>query len=106
MTPTRRYDPVTSHEAEASIADRITLIQQDVLAYARSVHEFIDLDLAAHFTGTYGPSTVRTRRIELVRLGLIRQADWLPGVPKYRTMPPSNRRHIVWQATPTKETTP
>jgi hypothetical protein len=103
---TRRYDPATSHEAEASIADRITLIQQDVLAYARSVPEFIDLDLAAHFTGTYGPSTVRTRRIELVRLGLIQQVEWMPDTPKYRTMPPSNRRHIVWRATPTKETTP
>ena len=104
MTPTRRYDPVTSHEAEADIADRITLIQQDVLAYARSVPEFIDLDLAAHFAGQYGPSTVRTRRIELVRLGLIQQVEWMPDTPKYRTMPPSNRRHIVWQATPTKET--
>lgn len=101
MSPTRDDDPVTSHEAVASIADRITQIQLDVLAYARSVPEFIDLDLAAHFEGTYGPSTVRTRRIELVRLGLIRQARWDMGLPKYRAVPPSFRRHIVWEATPT-----
>lgn len=103
MNASRRNDPITSKLAAESIRDHITAIQFDVLAYARSVHDFIDVELVMHFDGIYGPSTVRTRRCELVRRGLIRQAEAAPGIGRIRIIPPSNRFHTVWEAVPLEE---
>jgi hypothetical protein len=103
MAKSRKTDPITSKMAAEGIRDHITAIQHDVLEYARSVHDFIDTQLVAHFAGIYGPSTVRTRRCELVRRGLIRAAEVAPGVGKFRMIPPNTRFHTVWEATPIEE---
>ena len=89
----RTTDPETSKEAAVSISDKLTAIQDMVLTWAkeRGVRGFIDADLERAFH-EYGPSTLRTRRNELVARGLIEDSG-------FRVTVHNNRRRIVWRAT-------
>ena len=80
----------TSLAAYASVLPKLRKLQQLVLDYAKSAGTFTDPDLQAHF-GTPG-STHRTRRSELVKLGLIVDTG------QRTTREGSNRRYIVWTA--------
>ena len=68
---TRNTDPDTSRAAAENISPRLRELQRQVLVYAetRGRMGFIDPEMAAHF-GCHG-STYRTRRSELVDMGLI-----------------------------------
>jgi hypothetical protein len=85
----RRHDPDTSREAAESIVDELTLLQEDVLAYAkdRGPQGFTDHELSKDFH-CFG-STYRSRRSELTRLGKI-----VPTTSRRKM--PSGRRAIVW----------
>lgn len=68
---TRNLDPQTSYEAGEKIIPKLRKIQQEVYDYFLAVGPVgaTDLDLQTHFN-RHG-STYRTRRAELVELGLI-----------------------------------
>lgn len=89
-TRARGGDPDTSHVAAERIQSRINTLQQRVLQHFRSIYPnaITDLDLETHF-GDHG-STYRTRRAELVELGLIRDT----GLRRFQ------RRHhrVLWVA--------
>lgn len=89
----RRSDPDTSHEAALGISGRVSEVQRAVLDYAATVGAagFIDPDLAAHFGNS--SSTYRSRRAELVGLGLIHDT----GARK--TVGEKGRRFAVWRIT-------
>ena len=96
----RATDPSTSRGAAEDIAAEVKGIQAAVLAWARTQPVgFIDRALVEAFAGRHGPSTVRTRRAELVDKKLIRHRA-VEGVPQYVTVGSSGRRHIVWEAVP------
>lgn len=100
FTLTRTTDPITSREAVASISDKITMVQQLVLDWARKRPEgFTDRQLVTTVLW-HSPSTLRTRRSELRDRGLIRHKMGPDGKPLYRIHDGSGRRHIVWEATP------
>lgn len=85
----RSHDPDTSKYAAESIVDSLTLIQKDVLAFAKDQGErgFTDYELgnAFHNNG----STYRSRRAELTKSGMI--------VPtQNRRKMPSGRSAVVW----------
>jgi hypothetical protein len=86
----RLHDPDTSKYAAESIVDSLTLIQKDVLAFAKDQGErgFTDYELgnAFHNNG----STYRSRRAELTKSGMI--------VPtQNRRKMPSGRNAVVWK---------
>lgn len=85
----RRHDPDTSKEAAESIVESLTLLQEDVLAYARDrgSEGFTDEQLSRDFH-CYG-STYRSRRAELTKLGKIVPTD------RRRRMA-SGRNAVVW----------
>jgi len=86
----RLHDPDTSKYAAKSIIDSLTLIQEDVLAYAFDQGErgFTDYELGNAFQN-HG-STYRSRRAELTKSGMI--------VPtEQRRKMPSGRGAIVWK---------
>ena len=88
-TRTRKTDPETSLEAAKSVSDRVSQLQQEVLAYATKSGPdgFTDIEMNFHFRHT--GSTYRTRRSELVDAGKIVDST------KKRTYS-GGRRHIVW----------
>jgi hypothetical protein len=99
FTLARASDLVTSREAAASVASKITSLQELVLEFAkRHPQGFTDRALEDDFKGLCGPSTVRTRRSELRDKGLIAQKRDAQGKPVFATIGPSKRRHIVWAA--------
>lgn len=85
----RRHDPDTSKQAAESIVDDLTLLQEDVLAYAwdKGGDGFTDHELSRDFN-CFG-STYRSRRAELTKLGKI-----IPTDKRSRT--PSGRNAVVW----------
>jgi hypothetical protein len=85
----RRHDPDTSKKAAESIVESLTLLQEDVLAYARDCGSegFTDEELSHDFH-CYG-STYRSRRAELTKLGKIVPTD------RRRRMA-SGRNAVVW----------
>ena len=89
----RREDPDTSRDAAAGITLHLRELQRQVLAFAeaRGRLGFIDPDMAAHFE-CHG-STYRTRRSELVEMGLI--ADTC----ERRPIVAAGRKHAVWAIT-------
>lgn len=98
-TLARPTDPGTSYGAAAKIAKRGGQIQADVLEWAkRQPLGFIDQELVAAFTGRYGPSTVRTRRSELVDLNLIRKQLDVAGKAVTRLV--GGHHHQVWVCVP------
>src|SRR5574337_68439 len=75
----RRSDPRTSHEAAAGFSeDKLTEIQRDVLDYFRRFKSGSDEDLYEYLVRSKKylatQSTLRTRRSELVRKGLLRDS--------------------------------
>ena len=89
----RHSDPITSHEAGEAIVKHITRIQRNILLWADRVGpgEFIDLELEKNFQD-FG-ATHRTRRSELVELGLLKNT----GTKKM--LHGHDRRFIVWAIT-------
>lgn len=88
----RATDPLTSHEAAASV--------EDVRESQRLVHRLLDglglatdevlVNVAAATGLPISPSGLRSRRAELVRLGLVEDSG-------ARARLASGRRAIVWQ---------
>jgi hypothetical protein len=70
-TRARPGDPDTSHAAARRIQHTMTDVQIQVLTYFRSIYPraITDLDLQSYFNDD--KSTYRTRRSELVAMGLI-----------------------------------
>jgi hypothetical protein len=93
----RRTDPVTSHEAAASV-QHITRTQLMILAALRERGPLTDEQLVLHFRGlsVASPSGLRSRRAELVEAGLVH--------PHGYGLTASGRRTIIWQATPKEMT--
>ncbi|URD60472.1 hypothetical protein M8312_11865 [Sphingomonas sp. KRR8] len=89
----RNTDPDTSHEAAEAASITIRKIQQEVLAFSCQcgVRGYTDLELADFFDST--SSTYRTRRSELVALGLVEDTGSRVSVN-------GGRRHAIWAATP------
>lgn len=85
----RKHDPDTSKDAARSVLDRLTLLQEDVLAYAwdRGSEGFTDEELSRDFN-CYR-STYRTRRAELTKLGMI-----VPSLKRRKAA--SGRSSIIW----------
>ena len=92
----RLSDPKTSHVAAATITPDLGPIQRLVLQFAaaKGPRGFIDPDMEMRFA-SHGPSTVRTRRCELVRKGLIMKTD------QFRRLGAHKREFIVWKITAT-----
>lgn len=90
----RRDDPDTSREAAESITPRIRQLQLAVLAYAASCEQvgFTDPAMNAHFGVT--SSTYRTRRAELVDLGLVYDTG-----ERVALGAGGGRKHAVWRVT-------
>lgn len=84
----RRSDPETSWAAAASVTD-IRQSQNEVFAMFRKYGPMTDEDLAARYEGRQSPSGLRTRRSELVHLGLLRDTD-------QRRLLSTGRKGIVW----------
>lgn len=89
----RRSDPDTSRAAAEAISPRIRKLQFDVLSYAESCGAggFIDPAMNDHFG--VNSSTYRTRRSELVDLGLIADTG------QRRTIGDGGRKFAVWAVT-------
>lgn len=87
----RRTDPETSRMAAEEVVPKLRKLQAEVLAFAQGCGfvGFTDLDLAKHFNNA--GSTYRTRRAELVRLGLIEDSAKMK-IQK-------GRAHTVWRCT-------
>ena len=97
FTLSRSSDPITSKEAAADVAPRITECQQAVLEFARShPRGFTDRTLVEMLAGRFGPSTLRTRRSELRDAGLIKELRDTDGQQVFTTHETSARRHTVW----------
>jgi DNA-binding Lrp family transcriptional regulator len=90
----RSTDPITSHEAAASVR-RISEQQNAILNALRQMGKATDLDLTAKLSWLASPQSVRSRRSELVRRGLVRQHETNNG-PAYEVI--GGRRHTVWEA--------
>jgi len=91
----RRTDPQTSHEAARSV-ERIRERQQAVLDLLRRRGPMCDEEIARTYAGVAGlpaqsPSGLRTRRAELVDMGLVEDSG-------ERVTLASGRRSIRWQA--------
>lgn len=90
----RTTDPITSHEAAWSLSsETLRASQEAVLAAMRSYGFPIDdAKLAEVYSGDppQSPSGLRTRRAELVDLGLVRDSG-------ETTLLPSGRRAICWE---------
>jgi hypothetical protein len=89
----RRTDPDTSREAAEVVSPVIRQVRLAVLQYAESCGApgFTDVALNAHFASH--SSTYRTRRRELVDLGMIEDTG------ERVTVGDGGRRHAVWRIT-------
>ena len=87
----RRTDPQTSRMAAEEVVPKLRTLQRQVLAFAQGCGfiGFTDLDLAKHFNNA--GSTYRTRRAELVRLGLVEDSGKMRGQ--------KGRAHTIWRCT-------
>ena len=86
----RITDPETSRIAAALVAPKLKNLQAAVLRYAQTRKlGFTDLDLTDHFNST--ASTYRSRRAELVNLGLIKSTG--------KTTVQKGRSHTIWCCT-------
>lgn len=89
----RTGDPSTSHEAAQSLrAVTITKTRMAILDLIRAHPDGLtDQDIAVMLPGLASPSGLRTRRAELVDMGLVADS-------KRRKPSIANRRMIVWVA--------
>ncbi len=92
----RSDDPVMSKEAAATVVDKITKVQAAVMHFAKQHREngFVDAELVMALSRFHSPSSLRTRRSELVTKGMLQHKVGRDGKPMYRKM--GQRRHIVW----------
>lgn len=94
----RRTDPETSHEAASSVR-RIRETQADVLTVIRKYGPLSDEEISSRYKDSGMPrqseSGLRTRRSELVALGLVADS----GRFGYTL---SNRKTILWQVCETR----
>jgi hypothetical protein len=95
----RTTDPGTSHEAAASLsAPRVRKTQLRLLVILATADDPVDdTELAATYTRTWpgeyvSPSGLRTRRSELVDLGLVEDSG-------ERVRLTSGRRAVLWRIT-------
>jgi hypothetical protein len=87
----RNTDPATSHAAARSVT--LTPGRELVLSALRTFGPMTDEQLVPILAGKLSPSGTRTRRSELVSLGLVRATS--------KTRPlASGRDGIVWEAVP------
>jgi len=84
----RATDPQTSHDAAASLSN-ITDLQREIVQVFKLREHFTDEELVGTFYGYASPSGVRTRRKELVDLGLLKDSG-------ERRVLLSGRKGIVW----------
>ena len=89
----RRDDLDTSHLAAEDITPRIRILQAAVLSFAASCRPFGFTDPAMNDHFDTHSSTYRTRRAELVVLGLIEDSG------ERVCIGPSGRKHAVWRIT-------
>ena len=90
--PTRRSDPLTSFQADDSIQLSLRMLQHKVLNYIRERMEFGSTDEELSIAlDCPRQSTMRTRRSELVDLGLIVDSS-------RRRKTSTGRNAIVWIA--------
>lgn len=94
-TRTRRKDPHTSHEAVATLELRMTKLRRDTLQCFRGRPLLTDLELQA-LCDNHG-STYRTRRDELVKMGMIEDSNMRVFQTSPRRKNPTKR--IVWRIT-------
>ena len=91
----RRNDPFTSRLAADYVTPSLQQIQRQVLGYAvtKGSRGFVDPELNDHFGSHL--STYRTRRAELVGLGMIEETG------EHRSLAPDGkgRKHQVWRIT-------
>lgn len=96
----RRSDPVTSHEAAASIpSEKIRLSQEAILTVFRRFGPMYDEELQERYgraqlqlnLPVQSESGIRTRRSELVTKGRLRDSG------RKVTPPGKSRRTIVWE---------
>lgn len=90
-TSARTTDPETSHQAAASVHN-ISYVQRTVLSVLR-VEPMTDEMLVhiVNYRTLMSPSGIRTRRAELVALGLVRDSG-------ERAILKTGRKAIVWEA--------
>ena len=88
----RRSDPDTSHEAAEAVTPTLRKLQAEVLAFAAMCGPggFTDPELAEHFDCQV--STYRTRRSELVAMGLLMDSG-------HRRLNGGSRKFAVWRIT-------
>jgi hypothetical protein len=94
----RSTDPDTSHEAARSIGSlRLNEVREAILALLRvrpladwMLVEFYSMDASLP---KQSPQSIRSRRADLVRMGLIVEDGTAPH-------PETGRRHTLWRATP------
>jgi hypothetical protein len=90
FTRTRLSDPDTSREAADSVAPKMTALRATVLGHFARRRSLTDLELEG-LCADHG-STYRTRRSELVQMGLVEDSG------ERREQRGSNR--VVWVITP------
>lgn len=90
----RTTDPETSKEAAASVAPKLSALQERVLTFAVACGPtgFTDREMVKAM-GVGSDSTWRTRRSELVKRGLIEDT----GIT---TREINGRRHTIWRVVP------
>lgn len=86
----RTTDPDTSYNAAECVRPGITKIQSQVLNHFNFVKRSTDEALEKQFQAAYSPSTVRTRRAELVAMGLIKDSG-------RRTLNSRAHKVIIWE---------
>ena len=89
----RRSDPETSLAAARSVVPGIRQARAEVLALFRELGPMTDEEARQSYGGNQTDSGLRTRRVELVRMGLIEDSG--------RRWPSrTGRQMIVWAVTP------
>jgi hypothetical protein len=90
----RRSDMATSHEAATAVSPVVRRVRLAVLRFAESCGNagFTDHQMNDYFDG-HATSTYRTRRRELVDLGMIEDTGARVKLPS------SGRHHAVWRIT-------
>lgn len=86
----RNTDPETSHEAAISVSG-IRVSQQHILDALRSYGPATDEEIFPRLPVPISPSGARTRRAELVAMGLVRDSG-------ARRTTATGRKTIVWRA--------
>ena len=86
-------DPDTSHLAAEDITPRIRILQAAVLSFAASCRPFGFTDPAMNDHFDTHSSTYRTRRAELVTMGMIEDSGERVCIGA------SGRKHAIWRIT-------